>query len=435
MNRLLTLGLAVAVLCTASFVSLAMRDGTPAQTGTHSEIKIAVEKKNPFTSIKPNVDPNQFQFAIVSDRTGGHRAGVFSRAVNQLNLMQPEFVMSVGDLIEGSPKAEDNQNQWVEFNSYVKKLQMPFFYVPGNHDFGTENKNLVWDENFGRRYYHFVYNDCLFLALNCFDGPKVKDPLKPSAERFSAEQRQYIQKALVENPKTRWTFIFFHQPIWNQRDVDATGLTEIETMLNGRKYTVFVGHVHVYRKYIRNGMNYYQLATTGGGSAIRGPEYGEFDHITWVTMKQDGPVIANLMLDGILKEDLSPIENDELGTAGKKAANLVTGKVTKAGQPLAGIEVRFTRMDAKLKRDEVPTFGTAIVQEDGTYRIRLQRVVEGLPTGKYAVTFRQPTRIVSNPAVMGLKIPQIPEKYQSIETSGLLVEVVAGDNTIDLQMD
>ena len=46
-------------------------------------------------------NPMDFQFAIVSDRTGGHRTGVFSRAMHQVNLLQPEFVMSVGDLIEG----------------------------------------------------------------------------------------------------------------------------------------------------------------------------------------------------------------------------------------------------------------------------------------------------------------------------------------------
>ena len=37
---------------------------------------------------------------------------------------------------------------------------------------------------------------------------------------------------------------------------------------------------------------------------MRGIDYGEVDHFVWVTMKKDGPVIANLMLDGIYPEDL-----------------------------------------------------------------------------------------------------------------------------------
>ena len=77
---------------------------------------IEVAEKNPWSSLKANRDPSQFQFAIVSDRTGAHRAGVFSRAVQQINLLQPEFVMSVGDLIEGSRDIEVNRKQWAEFN-------------------------------------------------------------------------------------------------------------------------------------------------------------------------------------------------------------------------------------------------------------------------------------------------------------------------------
>ena len=33
---------------------------------------------------------------------------------------------------------------------------------------------------------------------------------------------------------------------------------------------------------------------------LRGKEAGEFDHICWVTMKREGPVVANLLLDGVL---------------------------------------------------------------------------------------------------------------------------------------
>jgi hypothetical protein len=54
------------------------------------------------------------------------------------------------------------------------------------------------------------------------------------------------------------------------------------------------------------------LATTGGGSALRGPIFGQFDHVLWVTMTDDGPVMANLMLDGIFDKDFrkDDIENN-----------------------------------------------------------------------------------------------------------------------------
>src|SRR5688572_20862449 len=102
--------------------------------------------------------------------------------------------------------------------------------------------------------------------------------------------------------------------MWDHfKNLDKNGWPEVEKLLQGRKYTVFAGHVHTYRKFVRQGMNYYQLATTGGGSKMRGLEYGEFDHIVWVTMKDDAPVIGNIMLDGILPEDLNRVVTAEDG--------------------------------------------------------------------------------------------------------------------------
>ena len=42
---------------------------------------------------------------------------------------------AASDLIEGYTKDEARMAaEWREFQSYVHRLQMPFFYVPGNHD-------------------------------------------------------------------------------------------------------------------------------------------------------------------------------------------------------------------------------------------------------------------------------------------------------------
>ena len=56
----------------------------------------------PWTRLDFNNDPDRFQFVVVSDRTGGVRPGVFEEATRKINLLQPEFVMSVGDLIMGN---------------------------------------------------------------------------------------------------------------------------------------------------------------------------------------------------------------------------------------------------------------------------------------------------------------------------------------------
>lgn len=83
---------------------------------------------------------------------------------------------------------------------------------------------------------------------------------------------------------------------------------ESESLLADRNYTVFAGHLHRYVKSLQNGKAYYILATTGGRDGclarkILGTTICQFDHIVWVTMTDDGPVIANLLLEGILNDD------------------------------------------------------------------------------------------------------------------------------------
>ncbi len=254
---------------------------------------------HPWSNLEVKNSPQNFQFAIVTDRTGGHRPGVFPMAIQKLNLLQPEFVVSVGDLIEGyTDDREQIAREWAEFNGFIDSLQVPFFYVPGNHDYINEVMAEEWKKRFGKDYYHFVYQDVLFLCLNS------EERMRGAGRGYIDEpQLQYIRQTLAENQEVKWTLVFVHQPLWDQEDAGLW--SEVEAALRDRPHTVFAGHRHRYVKYERNDQRYFVLATTGGGSGLRGPRFGEFDHVVWVTMTDRGPIIANLLLDGIWADDVN----------------------------------------------------------------------------------------------------------------------------------
>lgn len=258
--------------------------------GCHAQTRVGVAPgPNPWTHLRFNSDPRDFQFAIIPDRTGRVRPGVWANAIEKLNLLQPEFVITVGDIIEGYEKSTEQVHaEWDAIQTVISQLDMPFFYIPGNHDYYNDATKQVWAQRFGRDYYHFLYNDVLFLCLN-------------GAQPIADEQIDYFARALEDNHNVRWTLVFIHKPRWARKD--PSDWDRFETLLAERDYTVFAGHSHVYEKRIRNGHNYYTLATAGGKSGLSGPQHGEFDHITWVTMTDNGPKIANLLLDGILDDD------------------------------------------------------------------------------------------------------------------------------------
>jgi len=160
-----------------------------------------------------------------------------------VNLLQPQFVMSVGDLIEGyTTKEETIKAQWDEFDGYVKKFEMPFFYAPGNHDLTNKTMVTKWGERYGKKYYSFTYKGVLFLVL-CSENPP------DGMGTIDKEQQEWVAKTADANKGAKWTFVFLHKPIWTAKDLEKNGWAPVEKALAGRKYTVFCGHVHRYERF------------------------------------------------------------------------------------------------------------------------------------------------------------------------------------------
>ena len=259
----------------------------------------------PWTHLNFYNDPDNFQFAIVTDRNGGNRPGIFADAVSKINILYPEFVLSVGDLINGYTRdTAQIKYEWKEVNQIINELKMPFFYLPGNHDITNQVMAKEWEKRYGRRYYDFTYKNTLFIILDSNDDDDYS---------LTREQTDFAIESIRQHPEVRWTFVLMHHPIWNYNTNGR--FEELERAMSDRKYTILAGHTHHYHHELRHDQNYYVLATTGAGSNLRGNYFGEFDHITWVTMTDEGPSLANLRLDGILPHDIVNWETQLLARA------------------------------------------------------------------------------------------------------------------------
>ena len=199
----------------------------------HFESDVETTAK-PWTHLDFDNDPQNFKFAIVSDRAGGVRPGILADAVSKLNLLVPEFVMSVGDFIPGNT-ADRAQlaKEWAEFDAELKDLKAPFFFVPGNHDMNNGVQREVWMERSGVPFYSFLYKDVLFLAL---------DTTGEKGEIIPDHQVEAMKEALEKHHDARWTFVFMHHPLWLYDN--PAGFAKVEELLTGRDYTVIAGHFH-----------------------------------------------------------------------------------------------------------------------------------------------------------------------------------------------
>jgi 3',5'-cyclic AMP phosphodiesterase CpdA len=278
----------------------------------------------PWTSETFELEEDDFTFAIISDLNGGEREGVYSTAVSQLNRLDPTFVLSVGDLIDGG--TEDSlqlAKEWDSFDKRTSKLNMPFFYLGGNHDLTNPRMREFWKNRFGPRYYHFVYEDVLFLMMDSEDFEEkrmmeiyharakalymeedefTKSEYYAMPERrvgsMSQQQVNYYNTVLERYEDVKWTFVLMHKPVWMRED--NKGLGKLEDLLKDRPYTVINGHFHSFSHRIRNNRDYMILGTTGGSQ--KKMDSMSFDHITLVRMEKDKPIITHLKMEGILDE-------------------------------------------------------------------------------------------------------------------------------------
>ena len=105
----------------------------------------------------------------------------------------------------------------------------------------------------------------LFLCLNSEEPIPEEGNLEgvyhTSDFYLSKEQRAYIKETLSAHADVRWTFVFWHKPVWLYQDSDnpvhqelvpKSGWPEVEDLLKERKHTVFAGHIHRYVYQKRN---------------------------------------------------------------------------------------------------------------------------------------------------------------------------------------
>ena len=290
----------------------------------------------PWTDKSPQYDPSAMRFVVFSDLTGGEREGVFEAAVAQINLLRPELIVNVGDLIEGGTDLADLNAQWDHFDERAGRASAPVVYVGGNHDLMGFEMRDVWQQRIGPRYFHFRYRDVLFLVLDTDDHTpeRMQEIIEMRTAAYevartkgwgafadtayanhpedetgmiSTTQADDLVKAIQDNRDVRWTFVLAHKAPWKSDDMP--GWLAIESALSSRPYTVFHGHRHAYQHEVRQGRDYIRLATTGG---VFLPQNGpSMDHLVMVTVDEEGAHLANLKMSGILnKSGAVPVHPD-----------------------------------------------------------------------------------------------------------------------------
>jgi 3',5'-cyclic AMP phosphodiesterase CpdA len=181
---------------------------------------------------------DDFTFVIMSDRTGGANQPMFEQAVAEITALHPDFVVTVGDLIEGYAGNDVRTKQWDEILKPMRRIGCPVYYTPGNHDIGdVESARLFFEKTDRPPYYSFDKGSSHFIVLNT--------ALLESYDQVDPAQRRWLEQDLLLNQMKSHIFVFMHKTFWlggAARDAATDPMHQLF-----KKYhvtAVFCGHGH-----------------------------------------------------------------------------------------------------------------------------------------------------------------------------------------------
>jgi 3',5'-cyclic AMP phosphodiesterase CpdA len=97
----------------------------------------------------------------------------FEKAIDQVNLLRPDFAVMLGDYVRAQRYAGEYQPEFANFYKALSRFEVPVFIVAGNHDvyFNEVDGAKVYEENIGPLHYSFDAGEAHFTAVNTNQWP------------------------------------------------------------------------------------------------------------------------------------------------------------------------------------------------------------------------------------------------------------------------
>ena len=237
---------------------------------------------------------NDFHFSLIGDRTGDAQPQIFGRVWREVDMLRPDFVVTVGDTIQGG-REERMETEWAELRPLWKRYdRYPVYFTPGNHDIWSRNSEEFYIKETGNKpYYSFHFQDAHFTIL---------DNSRTAA--LSEDQLKFLEDDLKANAGRNPKFVVFHRPFWINGFQE--GNPEMPLHRLAKQYGVhhvISGHGHRFVRMVRDGVTYMEVGSSGGGmkaSFVRGDGFrnGCFYHHVWARVKGNEVIFTVKELDG-----------------------------------------------------------------------------------------------------------------------------------------
>lgn len=256
----------------------------------------------------PPADPDHFTFVTAGDnRSTGYgypMPDAFDVICTQIGLIQPDFVVWTGDVIEGyGDSVADANAEYDAFLAGVKLTGVPVYNAPGNHEFSLDARLMpVYTSRMAPLYGSFDYGNSHFVIVNTnavWPDGTIHDG------SIDAAQQAWLESDLAANQSATNIFVFMHHypfgpPDPDNPDAGDTGWDSTadrdafhQIMVKYHVRAVFSSHNHIYYHTVKDGIDYY--VSGGAGAPLdASPDQGGFLH--YLVVHVDGARVTTTIL-------------------------------------------------------------------------------------------------------------------------------------------
>lgn len=256
--------------------------------------------------VEAPADAARSTIAILPDRTTGEDWGLphLRRAVEDLNLLRPDAVFCVGDLVQGYTRDLATWDREVDdYLAIVGELDADFWPTAGNHDVISGERDAS-DRRFADRYRERF--GPLHYAVRLEHGTIVvlfsDESLDGGDVVFSDDQLTWLDGVLADSPDDRPIALLMHRPLWRYRDVRWFDRVHPRLVEHGVD-AVIAGHFHaLQRDDDRDGIEYHLLGVCGG-AIDQHPLTGQFNHVSLLDLGPGDSVHVRHLPTGVVLAD------------------------------------------------------------------------------------------------------------------------------------
>ena len=186
-----------------------------------------------------DVDTKPFHFIAVNDLhyLNEKCAPWFERMIasfkSQAN--KPDFVLISGDLVEHGTRPQHGA-----IKELLDTIQLPYYVVPGNHDYVSQTDRTAYDQlHPGRINYRFDHQGWQFVALDSSEGTKSQNVTAPKVTF------DWLDATLPKLDKKKPMILFTHFPLGFGVPLILKNANDIlKRFLDYNLQAAYCGHYH-----------------------------------------------------------------------------------------------------------------------------------------------------------------------------------------------